>query len=64
MAEAVRSRRLHTLINVDKQDNQALYDAYNAEYAASMNAILTNLAVPDDWCFKCNPRVKKVLQIP
>lgn len=64
MAEAVRSRRLHTLINVDKQDNQTLYDAYNAEYSASMNAILTNLAVPDDWCFKCNPRVKKVLQIP
>lgn len=64
MAEAVRSRRLHTLINLDKADNQALYDSYQAEYSASMNAILTNLAVPDDWCFKCSPAVRKVLQIP
>lgn len=64
MAEALKSRRLHPLINLDKADNKALYDDYQSEYTRSMNALLTNLAVPDDWCFKCNPSVRKVLQIP
>ena len=64
MAEAVRSRRLHTLINLDKADNQALFTDYQTEYERTMSAILGNLSVPDDWCFKCNPSVRKVLQIP
>lgn len=64
MKELIYSRRLNSIINIDKGTNQSLMEAFDAEYMASMSAILNNLKVPNDMCFQCNSRIKKAIAIP
>ncbi len=64
MKELTASRRLNSIINIDKGTNELLQKEYEEEYMASMSALLNNMKVPNDICFNCNSRVKKGYAIP
>jgi hypothetical protein len=64
MKELLASRRLNSIVNIDQAMNKALLEKFEAEYIASMSAILDNMKLPNDICFKCNQPVRKVVAIP
>jgi len=64
MSEAVYSRRLNSLINLDSELNKALGQDYENIYMASMSAVLNNTTLPNDICFKCKPPVRNVVRVP
>ncbi len=64
LAELQYSRRLNSIITIDKKDNEALRMEYENEYMSSMNAIFNNIKLPSDICFSCNSSIKKVVRIP
>jgi hypothetical protein len=64
MKELTASRRLNSIINIDKGLNEILQKEYEEEYMASMSALLNNMKVPNDICFNCNSRVRKAVAIP
>lgn len=64
MKELIVSRRLNSIVNIDKGTNESLRDEYEAEYMASMSALLDNMKFPTDICFSCNSRIRKTVAIP
>jgi hypothetical protein len=64
MKELISSRRLNSIVNIDKSTNEELRDEFEAEYMASMSALLNNIKTPNDICFNCNSKVRKVVAIP
>jgi hypothetical protein len=64
MKELIASRRLNSIVTIDKGTNEMLRDKWEAEYMASMSAILDNMKLPTDICFKCNQPVRKTVAIP
>lgn len=64
MKELTASRRLNSIINIDKGLNEVLQKEYEDEYMASMSALLNNMKVPNDICFNCNSKVRKAVAIP
>lgn len=64
MKELIASRRLNSIVNIDRGTNESLRDEYEAEYMASMSGILNNLQLPNDICFRCNSKVRKSVAIP
>jgi hypothetical protein len=64
MKELLASRRLNSVVVIDKEKNVMLRDKFEAEYMASMSAILDNMKLPNDVCFKCNQPVRKAVAIP
>lgn len=64
MKELISSRRLNSVINIDRGTNESLRDEYEAEYMASMTGIMSNLKLPNDICFKCNQNIRRVIAIP
>jgi hypothetical protein len=64
MKELTASRRLNSIINIDKGTNELLQKEYEDEYMASMSALLNNMKVPNDICFNCNSKVRKAVAIP
>ena len=64
MAELQYSRRLNSIITIDRKANEELRDEYEAEYMSSMGALINNIQLPNDICFSCNSRIKKAVQIP
>jgi hypothetical protein len=64
MKELIASRRLNSVVTIDKATNEMLRDKFEAEYMASMSAILDNMKLPTDICFKCNQPVRKAVAIP
>jgi hypothetical protein len=64
MKELAASRRLNSIINIDKGTNELLQKEYEDEYMASMSALLNNMKVPNDICFNCNSKVRKAVAIP
>ncbi len=64
MKELTASRRLNSIINIDKGTNELLQKEYEEEYMASMSALLNNMKVPNDICFNCNSKIRKAVAIP
>ncbi len=64
MRELQFSRRLNSIVIIDKKDHIALREEFDAEYAKSMQRILENIRIPNDACFECNQRVKTIVRIP
>jgi hypothetical protein len=48
MDELISSRRLNSIVTIDKATNEALREKYNNEYMASMSALLANIQLPND----------------
>jgi hypothetical protein len=64
MDELIASRRLNSIVTIDKATNEALRDKYHNEYMASMSALLENIKLPNDICFNCNSKIRKTVAIP
>lgn len=64
MAELQHSRRLNSIITIDRDKNIELRKEYEDEYYSSMRAIFDNIKMPKDICFSCNSSIKKVIAIP
>lgn len=64
MDELIFSRRLNSIITIDRSLNQQLKDEYEEEYLSSMSALFNNMKMPNDICFSCNARSRKVVSIP
>jgi hypothetical protein len=64
MDELIASRRLNSIVTIDKATNEALREKYNNEYMASMSALLANIQLPNDICFNCNSKIRKAIAIP
>lgn len=64
LSELQYSRRLNSIITIDKKDNESLRNEYENEYLSSMKAIFDNIKIPSDICFSCNSSIKKVVRIP
>jgi hypothetical protein len=64
MDELIASRRLNSIVTIDKTTNEALRERYNNEYMASMSALLANIQLPNDICFNCNSKIRKTVAIP
>jgi hypothetical protein len=64
MRELMFSRRLNSIIIIDKAKNEQMREEFDAEYVKSMDRILKNISIPDDVCFKCKQRVKNVVRVP
>lgn len=64
MKEARYSRRLNSIVTIDKADNEELLSYYESEYLRSMNQITSNIKMPDDICVRCNAKIIKVTQLP
>lgn len=64
MRELQYSRRLNSIIVIDKGMNEKLRAEFDAEYAKSMQRILDNISVPNDECFKCQQKIKSVVRTP
>jgi hypothetical protein len=56
--------RLNSIVTINAKNNEDLRAEFEAEYFSSMSALLENIKMPNDICFKCNSRVKRVSQIP
>lgn len=64
MAECINSKRLNSIVSIYKDDHKTLLEHFENEYISSMSALLQNMKLPNDICFQCNSRVKKVVSIP
>jgi hypothetical protein len=64
MKELLASRRLNSIVVIDKENNKQLLERFENEYMASMSAILDNMKLPNDICFKCNTPIRKAVAIP
>lgn len=64
LKEVIYSKRLNSIVLLDKQTTKDLMADYEKEYNESMDGIFLNLKLPKDICFSCNYTVKKVVQIP
>jgi len=64
MQELINSDQLNTVVMINKSRNEELLSYYEAEYIKSINQLTSNLKTPDDICFNCSPRIKKVTQLP
>lgn len=64
LREVQFSKRLNSIVLLDKQATKDLRAEYENEYNSSMESIFHNMKLPKDICFSCNYTVKKVVQIP
>lgn len=64
LREVQFSKRLNSIVLLDKQTTKDLRIEYENEYNSSMESIFHNMKLPKDICFSCNYTVKKVVQIP
>jgi hypothetical protein len=64
MRELKYSRRLNSIVVLDREDNEKMLEDFEAEYMASMSAIINNIKVPNDICFECNSRIRQTTVIP
>lgn len=64
MRELQYSRRLNSIIVIDKTMNEKLREEFDAEYVKSMQRILQNISVPNDECFVCQQKVKSIVRVP
>jgi hypothetical protein len=64
MDELIASRRLNSIVTIDKATNELLRERYHNEYMASMSALLANIKLPNDICFNCNSKIRKAIAIP
>jgi hypothetical protein len=64
MRELMYSRRLNSIILIDKNMNEKMREEFDAEYVKSMERILKNVSIPDNACFKCNQKIRSVVRVP
>lgn len=64
MVELINSRRLNSIIVIDQGTNQEMLSYFQMEYEKSMTNLCTNLRLPDDICFHCDKKIRKVSQLP
>jgi hypothetical protein len=64
MTELIYSKRLNSIVVLDKTDHKELLAKFEAEYIASMTALIDNIKLPNDICFSCNSKVRKTTMIP
>ncbi len=64
MRELQFSKRLNSIVIIDKKDHIELRQEFDNEYAKSMTRIFQNIRIPSDVCFECNQKVKTVVRIP
>lgn len=64
LAEMMYSKRLNSVISLYGKEHAELRAEYDNEYNKSLYALLENMKLPNDICFRCNPRIKHVIQIP
>lgn len=65
MQEYIFSDRLNHIVTVQKEDHKALQMEYSNEYMSRMGALLENMKLPKDGlCFRCDPPIRKRVQVP
>ncbi len=64
MEEMRFSKRLNSVITLHKSEHKELWTLYESRYEAAMNEIFQNIRLPNDTCFRCNPRTKSVSALP
>lgn len=58
------TERLNSIVIINGKNNEDLRAEFENEYMSSMSALLDNVKLPNDICFQCNSKVRKVTQIP
>lgn len=58
------SKRLNSIVSLYKSEHKELSALYQMRYEASMDDIFKNIRMPDDICFRCEPKTKAVTAIP
>jgi hypothetical protein len=56
--------RLNSIVVVNAKNNDELRTEFENEFMSSLGALLDNIKMPNDICFKCNSKIRKVTQIP
>lgn len=56
--------RLNSIVTIHGKDNEELRKEFEIEFMSTMSALLDNIKLPNDICFSCNSKIKKVTQIP
>lgn len=64
LRELQYSRRLNSIVTVHGKDIKELTDYYENEYRKYMNLFFSNLHLPDDPCFYCQPKIRYNVSIP
>lgn len=64
MLELKYSRRLNSIVSLDSGTNESMLAYFNEQYEKAMNDLCNNLRLPEDICFKCDRKIKRVSQIP
>lgn len=64
MAEVINSKRLNSIVLLDKQQSKDLRSEYEEKYKSAMDGLFHNIKLPNDVCFSCNSRIKSVVSIP
>lgn len=56
--------RLNSIVTIHGKDNEDLRKEFDDEFMSSLSALLMNLKLPNDVCFQCNSKIKRVVSIP
>ena len=64
LKEVINSKQSNTVVMIHREDNLELLDYYESEYTKAMNLVTLSLKMPNGFCFECNPRIKKQIQLP
>ena len=64
LTELIYSKRLNSIVLLNKQDFKELRTEFESKYQSSMEDLVQNIKLPKDICFGCNYKVRKTVQIP
>lgn len=64
MNEGVNTDRLNSIVLTNKEDYKVLRDSYEEQYLVLMQSLLGSMRLPNDICFKCNSKIRTMVQIP
>lgn len=64
MEEFVYSKRLNSVITLNKENHKELWGLYEQRYSESMSQFFENMLLPKDPCYNCSPKVRATTVVP
>ncbi len=64
MEEGIYTNRMNGIVMTKKEDWKLLKEEFEQQYEISIRALIDNMVLPNDICFKCNQSIRTTIQIP
>lgn len=64
MRELKFSKRLNSIVSLYAKDHAELLSEYEMEYSKSMDNLFRNIRMPNDRCYRCEPKTRATTLIP